>query len=70
DIWGRKYCMLGLLGYYDLTREPKALAAAIRLADHLIGELAERDALIVKQGNHRGMAASSVLEPICQLYVR
>lgn len=70
DIWGRKYCMLGLLSYYDLTREPKALAAAIRLADHLIGELAERDALIVKQGNHRGMAASSVLEPVCQLYVR
>jgi hypothetical protein len=33
-------------------------------------ELKDRNALIVKQGNHRGMAASSVLEPICLLYAR
>jgi len=70
DIWGRKYCMLGLLAYYDLTREQKALQAAAKVADHLIKELNERNALIVKMGNHRGMAASSVLEPICLLYSR
>ena len=70
DIWGRKYCMLGLLAYYDLTKEPKALFAARKEADFLIREIAERKALIVKLGNHRGMAASSVLEPICLLYAR
>jgi DUF1680 family protein len=70
DIWGRKYCMLGLLAYYDLVGDPRVLEAAVKLADHLIGELNERNALIVKQGNHRGMAASSVLEPVCLLYVR
>lgn len=70
DIWGRKYCMLGLLAYYDLTGEKKALTAAKGVADHLIGELNERGVLIVKMGNHRGMAASSVLEPVCQLYTR
>lgn len=70
DIWGRKYCMLGLLAYYDLTKDQKALKAASKVADHLINELKERNVLIVKMGNHRGMAASSVLEPICQLYSR
>lgn len=70
DIWGRKYCMLGLLAYYDLTREPKALKAACKVADHLMTELLERNALIVKMGNHRGMAASSVFEPVCLLYSR
>jgi len=70
DIWGRKYCMLGLLAYYDLTKEIKALEAARREADFLIQEIGDRKALIVKLGNHRGMAASSVLEPICLLYGR
>ncbi|MEO6316302.1 MAG: beta-L-arabinofuranosidase domain-containing protein [Chitinophagaceae bacterium] len=70
DIWGRKYCMLGLIGYYDLTQNRKALDAAGRIADHLIKELSDAKALIVKQGNHRGMAASSVLEPITLLYTR
>lgn len=70
DIWGRKYCMLGLLAYYDLTKEQKALKAASKVADHLMKELKEHNALIVKMGNHRGMAASSVLEPVCLLYSR
>lgn len=70
DIWGRKYCMLGLLAYYDITKEKNALTASCKVADHLMKELADNQLLIVKKGNHRGMAASSVLEPICQLYSR
>ncbi len=70
DIWGRKYCMLGLIAYYDLTNDKKALDAAAREADFLMRELHERGAEIVKMGNHRGMAASSVLEPVCLLYAR
>lgn len=70
DIWGRKYCMLGLISYYDITNDGKVLQSAVRLADHLIKELADKNVLIVKQGNHKGMAATSVLEPICQLYKR
>ncbi|MFT3935843.1 MAG: glycoside hydrolase family 127 protein [Chitinophagaceae bacterium] len=70
DIWGRKYCMLGLIGYYDLTQNKKALQAAAREADFLIKELSDKQALIIKMGNHHGMAASSVLEPITLLYTR
>jgi len=70
DIWGRKYCMLGLLAWYDVTHDKKYLQAASRLADNLITELAGKKAVLVKKGNHRGMAASSVLEPIVLLYTR
>lgn len=70
DIWGRKYCMLGLIAYYDITNDEKALESAAKEADFLIKELNDKNSKIVLMGNHRGMAASSVLEPICQLYVR
>jgi len=68
DVWGRKYCMLGLLAYYDFTKNDKSLQAAKEVANNLMEELAGKKILIVKKGNHRGMAATSVLEPICNLY--
>ncbi|SMC63216.1 glycoside hydrolase family 127 protein [Pedobacter africanus] len=68
DIWGRKYCLLGLLAYHDLTGDARSLKAAQAMADHLIRELKDHNVPIVRKGNHRGMAASSVLEPICLLY--
>ncbi len=70
DIWGRKYCMLGLLAYYDLTGNTKSLDGARKIADHLMGELKAKNAILVKKGNHRGMAASSILEPFTLLYTR
>ncbi|WP_432710189.1 beta-L-arabinofuranosidase domain-containing protein [Pedobacter sp.] len=68
DIWGRKYSMLGLLDYHELTSDQASLAAAVKVADHLMKELADRDGVIVNKGNYRGMAASSVLEPMVKLY--
>lgn len=70
DVWGRKYCMLGLLDYYDLTGDKKSLKAAVKLADNLMDDLAKSDGILVTKGNYRGMAASSVLEPIALLYAR
>lgn len=68
DVWGRKYCLLGLLASYEITRDPATLACARRLADHLMTEVGPGKADIVKLGNHRGMAASSVLEPMVLLH--
>lgn len=70
DIWGRKYCMLGLISYYDISNDKTALEAAEKEASFLMKELNDKSLNIVEMGNHRGMAASSVLEPICQLYTR
>lgn len=68
DIWGRKYTMLGLLAYYELTKNKKMLTGAMRVADNLLSDLKQQDGIIVTKGSYRGMAASSVLEPICLLY--
>lgn len=68
DIWGRKYCLLGLLDYYDLTGDANSLRAARKLTDHLVREINGKDGIIVNKGNYRGMAASSILEGIVRLY--
>lgn len=70
DIWGRKYSMLGLLSYYDLTGDKKVLAACKKAADHLMSQVGPDKADIVSTGNYYGMASSSVLEPIVFLYRR
>ena len=70
DIWGRKYTLLGLLAWFDMTSDPAALAAAGRLAAHLMTETGPGLADIIRSGLFRGMASSSVLEPIVLLYRR
>jgi DUF1680 family protein len=68
DIWGRKYTLLGLLAYYDLTGDKNALSSAKKVADHLLTRVGPGKADIVKTGNYRGMPSSSILEPIVYLY--
>ncbi len=70
DIWGRKYTMLGLLAYYDLTADKEALKGASRVADHLLSQVGPGKTDIVKTGNYRGMPSSSILEPMVYLYRR
>ncbi|HEY3371967.1 MAG TPA: beta-L-arabinofuranosidase domain-containing protein [Prolixibacteraceae bacterium] len=68
DIWGRKYTLLGLLAYYDISGDRKALEASQKLADHLLTQVGEGKEDIVKTGNYRGMPSSSILEPMVLLY--
>ncbi len=70
DVWGRKYTMLGLLYFYDLSGDAKVLDAAARLADQLMTEVGPGKANIVLTGVFRGMNSCSVLEPIMLLYER
>jgi DUF1680 family protein len=68
DIWGRKYTLLGLLSYYDLSGEKPALKASCRLADNLLTQVGPGKVNIVKIGNYRGMPSCSILEPMVYLY--
>jgi len=68
DIWGRKYTLLGLLAYYDISKDKNALNAACKSANYLLSQVGPGAANIIKTGNYRGMASSSVLEPIVLLY--
>jgi DUF1680 family protein len=67
DIWGRKYTLLGLLACFDLSGDRAMLDGANRLAAHLEREVGPGKADIVTHGLYRGMASSSVLEPIVGL---
>jgi DUF1680 family protein len=73
DIWGRKYVLLGLIAYYDQIKDQKILRVAEGVADHLILEAgAESGINLTETGwiGWKGLASSSVLEPIALLYQR
>lgn len=67
DVWSHKYCMIGLLTYYQHTGETSALSASRKAADLLIATFPAKRS-ILKAGYHSGMAATSILQPIIQLY--
>ena len=70
DVWVHKYDLIGLLSYYQVTGYEPALEASKKVGDLLArtfgDQPGQRD--IIKAGTHVGMAATSVLEPICMLY--
>lgn len=75
DIWGNKYTLMGLLHYYDGAKESergkRALEAAKRLCDYLIGEFEKADHPPIRlTGAYGGMPSCSVLEPVVWLYNR
>lgn len=70
DVWGRKYTMLGLVAWYDLSGDKKALKSACGVLDHLMSEVGEDKTDIISTGNYHGMASCSVLEPVVYIYNR
>ncbi|MCF7818024.1 MAG: glycoside hydrolase family 127 protein [Kiritimatiellales bacterium] len=72
DVWGRKYTLLGLLAYYDLTGDHAVLDAACRHADCLIREAPPGVVNLSENGHEAlmGLPASSILEPVTRLYQR
>lgn len=70
DVWVHKYDLIGLLTYYQFTGDQEALNACKRVGDLLVRTFGtgpgQRD--INRAGEHMGMAADSVLEPIALLY--
>lgn len=71
DVWVHKYNLYGLLAYYKVTGNEAALTAAKKIGDLLCRtfgyESGQRD--IIKSGTHVGMAATSVLDPMIDLYM-
>lgn len=70
DVWAHKYNLLGLITYIRITGETAPLEACRRMADLLCAtfgdEPGKRD--INLAGQHKGMAPTSVLEPMVLLY--
>jgi DUF1680 family protein len=68
DVWVHKYDLIGLLAWYRVSGDERALTASRKIGDLLIGTFENGTRDIIKSSEHVGMAATSVLEPICQLY--
>lgn len=67
DIWGRKYVLHGLVRYYEFASPDEAVkTAAVRVLDHLIGQLDGRP--IRDFGWHDGLAASSICDAVVGVY--
>jgi DUF1680 family protein len=68
DVWCRKYTLLSLLSYNELTGDRAALKAAVRLADYTLSQFGAGKANIAKTGNYHGMPSSSILEPMVYMF--
>ncbi|MDP2336624.1 MAG: glycoside hydrolase family 127 protein [Bacteroidota bacterium] len=70
DVWSHKYNLYGLLAYYKTTGYQPALQACKRMGDLLCATFGnnpgQRDLILA--GTHVGMAATSVLDPMVELY--
>ena len=70
DVWSLKYNLIGLLHYYETSGLESALTACIKMGDLLSKTFGNKPNQldIIQSGTHVGMAATSVLEPIVDLY--
>ncbi len=70
DVWVHKYDLLGLIAYYRATGYRPALDAAARIGDLMCRTFgtARGQLDIIGAGEHVGMAATSILEPMVLLY--
>lgn len=70
DVWSHKYNLYGLMAYYTTTGYKPALEACKKMGDLLYAtfgkKAGQRD--IILAGTHVGMAATSVLDPMVELY--
>ena len=68
DVWVHKYCLIGLLACHQYLGDAAALDGARRAADLLLKTFGPGRKDIIEAGTHVGMAATSILEPMVQLY--
>ena len=71
DVWGRKYVILTLLRYYEFIKaDPGVLNCCCRIMDHFMSQVGEGEnkRSILECGWHDGLAASSILGAVVNLY--
>ncbi len=70
DLWSHKYNLYGLMAYYTTTGYVPALETCKKMGDLLcrvFGNGPQKKDIIIA-GEHMGMAATSVLDPMLELY--
>ena len=71
DVWVHKYNIYGLLAYYKATGNEFAFTSVKKMADLLIATFGNNPGQkdIIKSGSHVGMAATSIIDPMVDLYM-
>lgn len=70
DVWSHKYNLHGLLAYYSVTGYKPALESCKKMGDLLCRTFGKKRGQldIILAGTHIGMAATSVLDAMIELY--
>lgn len=70
DLWERKYALMGLMAYYELTGSAEALEACVRLVRYTNNQVGKPPKTpITKTGwAFCGIESSSILEPVMRVY--
>lgn len=70
DVWSHKYNLHGLLAYYSTTGYQPALEACKKIGNLLCTTFGNKQGQldIITAGEHMGMAATSVLDAMVELY--
>ncbi|MBE5751160.1 MAG: hypothetical protein E7357_01975 [Clostridiales bacterium] len=76
DMWGRKYAMLGLEYFYEISDnenlKTRILVALEKHADYIVGNVGEGKkhpiAYAISFWHHAGLPSCSILEPFMKLY--
>ena len=70
DLWERKYALMGLLAYYELTDSPEALEACVKLVRYTNDQvgLPPKTPITDTGWAFCGIESSSILEPVLRVY--
>jgi DUF1680 family protein len=70
DVWVHKYDLIGLIAYYKTFGYQPALDAARKIGNLMIKTFGNNPGQldIIAAGEHIGMAATSILDPMIELY--
>ncbi len=68
NVWGRKYTLWALIELHKATGDAECLAAAVKMADHLIAQLDRLGLTLDKTGAWHGLSSMSILRPLLELH--
>ena len=68
NVWGRKYTLWALIDLHKATGDAQCLAAAVKMADHLVAQLDRLGLTLDKTGAWHGISSMSILRPVLELY--
>ena len=68
NVWGRKYTLWALIDLHKATGDAECLAAAVKMADHLVAQLGRLGLSLDQTGAWHGVSSMSILRPLLELH--